>query len=86
MAKNNGFKVGELLGNSRRAPLAKARHMAMYLLRKDLEQPLIQIGETFNHRDHTTVMHAIGKIERLFTTNQELRHQVLNIRNSLFKG
>jgi len=57
----------------------------MYLLRKDMELPLVRIGELFGNRDHTTVMHATDKIERLFTSNQNLRHEVMTIRNGLFK-
>ena len=85
VAKTSGFRVKDLLGDSRKAPLVKARHIAMYLLRKDLELPLMKIGEMFSNRDHTTVMYATDKIERFFTTNQELRHEVMSARNLLFK-
>ena len=85
VAKVFDFKVKEVTGTSRKAPLIRARHIAMYLLRKDLQLPLMKIGEAFSNRDHTTVMHATDKIERLFTNNQELRHEVMSIRNSLFK-
>jgi chromosomal replication initiator protein len=85
VAQSSGFRVKDLIGLSRKAPLVQARHIAMYLLRNDLELPLMRIGEIFGNRDHTTVMHATDKIERLFTTNQDLRHEVITFRNSLFK-
>jgi len=85
VAKLTGFKIKDLIGSSRKAPLVRARHMAMYLLRNDLELPLMRVGEIFGGRDHTTVMHASDKIEHLFSTNQDLRHEVMSIRNSLFK-
>lgn len=85
VAKSSGFKTKDLIGLSRKAPLVKARHLAMYLLRNDLELPLMKIGEIFGNRDHTTVIHATEKVERLFTNNQDLRHEVMNLRSSLFK-
>ncbi|MBN1263408.1 MAG: chromosomal replication initiator protein DnaA [Candidatus Pacebacteria bacterium] len=85
IAKESGFKIKEITGLSRKAPLVKARHLAMYLLRNDLELPLTKIGEIFGDRDHTTVMHATDKIQRLFTSNQNLRSEVVNLRNNLFK-
>jgi chromosomal replication initiator protein len=85
VAKISGFKINDIVGVSRKAPLVKARHIAMYLLRNDLELPLMKVGEIFSNRDHTTVMHATEKIERLFTTNQDLRHEVMTIRNDLLR-
>ncbi|MFC1789889.1 chromosomal replication initiator protein DnaA [Patescibacteria group bacterium] len=85
VAKKNGFKIKELVGPSRKAPLIKARHIAMYLLRNDLELPLVKIGQIFANRDHTTVMHATEKIDRLFANNQELRHEIMSVRNIVFK-
>lgn len=85
VAKSNGFRVSELTGNSRKAPLVKARHLAMYLLRNDLELPLMRIGEMFGNRDHTTVMHATDKMERQFLANQGLRQELMGLRNNLFK-
>jgi len=77
------FKTKDLCGKSRRAELVSARHIAMYLLRKDLNLPLIKIGEVLGGKDHTTVIYAIGKIEQQFSVNQNLRHQITIIRKSL---
>jgi len=77
------FKTKDLCGKSRKAELVIARHIAMYLLRKDLSLPLVKIGELLGGKDHTTVIYAIGKVEKQFSVNQNLRHQITTIRKSL---
>jgi len=82
-ARYFSFKTNDLCGKSRKAELVTARHIAMYLLRKDLGLPLIKIGQLLGGKDHTSVLYAIEKIEREFSTNQNLRHQITAIRNNL---
>jgi len=48
----------ELLGRSRRQPLAHARQVAMYLCRELTDMSYPQIGRLFD-RHHTTVIHAV---------------------------
>jgi chromosomal replication initiator protein len=55
----------DLLGPSRSRPLVTARQVAMYLCRELTPLSLPKIGEAFGGRDHTTVMHANSKIQRL---------------------
>ena len=81
-AKHFSFKTKELCGKSRKAELVTARHIAIYLLRKDLDLPLMKIGDLLGGRDHTSVMYAIEKIEREYSNNQSLRGEITQIRNS----
>jgi chromosomal replication initiator protein len=53
-----------LRGQGRAKRVTTARHVAMYLLRHDACQPLVQIGRLFGDRDHSTVLYACRKIER----------------------
>jgi len=78
------IKSLELTGACRKKKLADARHIAAYFLRKDLGIPLTQIGGLLGGRDHTSIMHATDKIDRLFSVNQEIRHQILEIRKVIF--
>jgi chromosomal replication initiator protein len=55
--------VERILSPSRVAPIARARQLAMYLTRELTELSLPEIAAAFNRRDHTTVMHAIRKVE-----------------------
>lgn len=64
-AEHFGIEVTDLKGTRRTKQLALARQVAMYLMRKMLSLSLKEIGFFFGGRDHTTVMHAIDKVERL---------------------
>lgn len=80
------YKTGELTGQSRKAPLVNARHVAMYLIKSELGSPYEQIGEAFGGRDHTTIMHAVEKVENLLTTDPELGRVVADIKHLLWKS
>jgi chromosomal replication initiator protein len=60
-----GFSEGEIKGRKRTQKLALARQTSMYLIRTILNLSLTEIGEFFGGKDHTTVIHAIDKIEKL---------------------
>ena len=55
--------VDVLLSPSRTAPVARARQLAMYLTRELTDLSLPAIAQAFNRRDHTTVLHAIRRVE-----------------------
>ena len=77
------YKVGELTGTSRKAPLTAARHAAMYLLYEELSLPYVQIGGLFGGRDHTTIIHAVEKIKGELKTNPQLAQTLADIRHDL---
>jgi chromosomal replication initiator protein len=58
------LSVDDLLSPSRRARIARARQLAMYLTRELTDLSLPAIAGAFNRRDHTTVLHAIRRVER----------------------
>jgi chromosomal replication initiator protein len=58
------LSVDDLLSPRRTAHLARARQLAMYLTRELTDLSLPAIAEAFNRRDHTTVMHAIKRVQR----------------------
>ncbi len=63
VAARLGLSVDTILSPTRTAPVAKARQLAMYLTRELTDLSLPAIAEAFNRRDHTTVLHAIRKVE-----------------------
>ena len=77
------FKPAELTGSSRKAPLATARHTAMYVLYKDLDIPYEQIGSLFGGRDHTTVMHAVEKITERLKSDPSMGKIIADIKHGL---
>ncbi len=50
-------------GKQRTKSLVRARHMAMYILHEDLHYTLVDIGQLFSARDHTSVLHGVEKIK-----------------------
>jgi chromosomal replication initiator protein len=79
------YKVttAQLCGPKRSRPLVDYRHIAMFLLYKDLGLPYIQVGQEFGGRDHTSIMHAVEKIESQLETSDELMTSLSAIRASL---
>ena len=73
-----------LLGRDRSQKVAEPRQVAMYLMRKETEASLPQIGEVLGGRDHTTVMYAIDKISNQIETKAELRKRVINVKQQLY--
>lgn len=72
-----------LLGSSRARPVARPRQILMYLLRTQLQLPLVEIGRIVGGRDHTTVMHAVDKIGQLLSSDVQIRQDILGIKNML---
>jgi chromosomal replication initiator protein len=79
MALILGFSVDALRGKSRQRPLVTARQMAMYVFREltDLSYP--SIARLFGGRDHTTVIHAVDKIQRLMKERKQIYDQVTDL-------
>lgn len=70
----------ELTSHRRTASVVRARQISMYLAKTLTEQSLPEIGRRFGGRDHTTVLHAVRKIERLIQTDSDLAAQVERIK------
>ena len=69
----------DLRGPARRASLAFARQVLMYLLRKQLNLPFDEIGRLTGNRDHSTVIHGVAKIENIISQNQAKKDEVSRI-------
>jgi chromosomal replication initiator protein len=74
-----GYSVDSLRGKSRQRPLVTARQTAMYVFREltDLSYPAI--ARLFGGRDHTTVIHAVDKIQRLMKERKQIYDQVTDL-------
>ena len=80
------YNIKETLikGPKRDSSLVKARQIAMYILKNDLSLSFVEIGNILGGRDHTTIMHGVGKIERLIL-NKNFSDEIMGIK-SLFKS
>lgn len=78
------FELGEedLYSPSRKKELILARHLAMYLLHRVLGISFFQVGKKF-HRDHTSVIYAVSKIEEKMKTEEKFRQFIENISKAI---
>ena len=84
VAKEWQTTVEALLGRDRSQKIVQPRQVAMYLLRKETDASLPQIGEVLGGRDHTTVMHSIDKITSDIETKADLRKRVVSVKQQLY--
>jgi chromosomal replication initiator protein len=84
VAKEWQTSVESLIGRDRSQKIALPRQVAMYLMRKETDASLPQIGEVLGGRDHTTVMYAIDKIASDIETKTDLRKRVVNVKQQLY--
>lgn len=73
-----------ILGTSRKAPIAHARHVAVYITRELTSDSWKHIGELFGDRDHTSMMHAHQKISELVSRDRDLAMAVSKLMKDLY--
>ncbi len=73
-----------LRGKARAKEIVVPRQVAMYLIREETDTPLLEIGRELGGRDHSTILHGYEKIQNLIDADDELRSNVLAIRERLY--
>jgi chromosomal replication initiator protein len=69
----------QLLGPSRKQPLARDRQIAMFLCRELTDMSLPKVGAAFGDRDHTTVLHAVDRINGLMQRDRTVLEEVTTL-------
>ncbi len=83
VATHFNIKLSEMSSARRARAVARPRQVAMYLAKQLTSRSLPEIGRKFGNRDHTTVMHAVRKVEELragdnsFNEDMELLRRML---------
>lgn len=75
----------DLLGKSKKADIVKARQICAYLLCDMMSLPLDFIGKTLGGRDHTTIIYARDKMEKLRQLNDKVAQEIDDIKNIVLK-
>ena len=75
----------DLLGKSKKADIVKARQICAYLLCDMLSLPLDFIGKTLGGRDHTTIIYARDKMEKLKQLNDKVAKEIDDVKNIVLK-
>ncbi|MDB9761559.1 chromosomal replication initiator protein DnaA [Alphaproteobacteria bacterium] len=65
VAEHFNIRLSDMSSPRRARAVARPRQIAMYLAKQLTSRSLPEIGRTFGGRDHTTVMHAVSRIESL---------------------
>ena len=83
VAEYYNIKLSDLLSKRRSRSITRPRQLAMSLTKRLTNHSLPEIGEAFNGRDHTTVIHACNKIKELRVENASLEEDYKNLIRSL---
>lgn len=76
VAEHFNIKVADMHSARRARAVARPRQVAMYLAKQLTARSLPEIGRKFGGRDHTTVMHAVRKIEELKATDPSFAEDI----------
>lgn len=73
------IRVADILSKRRSRSVARPRQIAMSLAKELTNHSLPEIGDAFNGRDHTTVLHAVRTIKSLRDTDSDVEQDYLNL-------
>jgi chromosomal replication initiator protein len=73
----------DLVGEDRRKEVLVPRQVCMYLIRVAMDEAYEKIGADFGGKNHTTVLHACNKIEKLLQTDQRIVRDMTLIKEQL---
>ena len=83
VAEHFNVRLGDMHSPRRARAVARPRQVAMYLCKQLTTRSLPEIGRKFGGRDHTTVMHAVRKIDELKREDSALAEDIELLRRSL---
>ena len=80
------LRMTDLVSARRARAVARPRQVAMFLCKTLTSKSLPEIGRGFGGRDHTTVIHAVRKIEELRVSDSQINDDIENLRRVLEGG
>jgi len=83
VGKYYSYKLEDLRSKSRNKDISFARQVAMFLMKKTTNKSLRDIGEFLGGRDHSTVMHAISKVEQRAQDHGEFLKQLKQMEHEI---
>ena len=84
ISKYYNLSVQDLVSASRNKELVQPRQVAMYLIRQETDASLPEIGGLLGGRDHTTVIHGIERVKERLESEEQLRREVMSVREQLY--
>jgi len=83
VAEHFNLRLSDMHSSRRARNVARPRQIAMYLAKQLTSRSLPEIGRKFGGRDHTTVMHAVRKVEELIADDAQIAQDTDVIRRAL---
>jgi chromosomal replication initiator protein len=83
VAEHYNIRLSEMYSARRARAVARPRQVAMYLAKQLTARSLPEIGRKFGGRDHTTVMHAVRKVDELRSTDRGFAEDIDLLRRML---
>ena len=83
VADHYNLRMTDLISARRARVIARPRQVAMFLSKMLTSKSLPEIGRRFGGRDHTTVIHAVKKIEELRQIDNQIAEEVEILRRML---
>jgi chromosomal replication initiator protein len=83
VAEHYNIRLADMTSDRRARAVARPRQIAMYLSKQLTQRSLPDIGRKFGGRDHTTVMHAVRKVEELRSNDPSFAEDVELLRRML---
>ncbi|MDD5340909.1 MAG: chromosomal replication initiator protein DnaA [Patescibacteria group bacterium] len=76
--------IDDVTGKSREKKLVVPRQIIMFLMRTEIKSSFPAIGNELGGRDHTTAMHAVGKIQTDYDNDEKTRREIEQIKQRLY--
>jgi chromosomal replication initiator protein len=83
VAEHFNMRVSDMHSERRARAVARPRQVAMFLAKNLTSRSLPEIGKKFGGRDHTTVMHAVKKVEELMASDHGFAEDIELLRRTL---
>ncbi|KPL52602.1 chromosomal replication initiator protein DnaA [Prosthecomicrobium hirschii] len=83
VCKQYNVSKADLLSSRRTRTVVRPRQIAMYLSKTLTPRSLPEIGRRFGNRDHTTVLHAVRKIEDMIKTDRAFQDEVDGLKRQI---
>jgi len=80
VSRHYRIPMDDILGTSRKAPIAHARHVSVYLVREITGDSWKHIGTLFGGRDHSSMMHAHNKVRGMANHDREFANTIHALR------
>ena len=83
VARHYNIKVSDMHSTRRSRNIARPRQMAIFLAKQLTQHSLPEIGRKFGGRDHSTIIHAVNRIEGLIETDNSIRQDMDILKKTL---